>query len=127
MHFRVTSDTNSETRVGEVIYKISGPTRIFFEEKNYGSSIEGIGIVFMCRDPKLVFKQRIRFSKADRKLYVDIMMDYQEMVSALNDDIRATRMKEKLLNELPPIVMKYKFEDFNAALFFKDLKKLWQH
>jgi hypothetical protein len=122
MHFFITADSNYETRTGDVITKISGPMRRYFLEKDYGSSIEGIVIVFMCRDPKIAFKQRIRFSKKDKKLYMDTMMDYESMVSAPNDEARFNLIKEKLVMELPLIINKYKFPEFDQEKFILDLQ-----
>ena len=123
MHFFITADSNYETRTGDVIDKISGPTRRSFLEKDYGSSVQGIVIVFMCRDPKIALKRRIRFSKKDKTLYLDIMMDYQSMVSTSNDEARFNLMKEKMFVELPTILKKYKFPQFDQERFILDLQK----
>lgn len=122
MHFFITADSNYETRTGDVITKISGPVRRYFLEKDYGPSVQGIVIVFMCRDPKIAFKQRIRFSKKDKKLYTDIMMDYESMVSAPDDEARFNLMKEKLLSELPQVIKKYKFPEFDQEKLMIDLQ-----
>ena len=122
MHFFITSDSTEETRTGDVISRISGSVKKYFLEKNYGSSVEGIVIVFMCRDPKIAFKQRVRFSKKDKKLYIDIMLNYEFMLSALNDQARFNLMKEKLLTELSLIIKKYKFPEFDLEKFLFDLQ-----
>ena len=120
MFLRITADNNEETGVGDIVIKVSGPVRKFFENKNYGSSVSAIGVVLMCRDPKLDFTQRIRFAKEDKTLYADIMLNYESMVSA-DEKMRFKLVQKKIVNELPQIVEKYKFEDFNLEVFTKDL------
>lgn len=122
MHFRITSDSNWETRVGDVTTKISGPIRISFEEKSYGSSVNGIVVVLMCRDPKLAFKQRIRFAKKEKILFVDVMLDYRSMLSANDDKTRFNMIKEDLTNVLFSVIRKYKFANFDTSAFAKDLE-----
>lgn len=107
-----------------MITVISGPTRKYFLEKEYGSSIERIGVVFMCRDPKLTFKQRVRFSKRDKTLFADVMLDYQAMVTATNDEVRFNLMKEKLLTKLPAIIKNYKFPEFDNDEFTNNLQNI---
>ena len=43
---------------------------------------------------------------------MDIMLDYHEFV-AMTHEQRVTALCEKLLQEMPPIVRKYKFDDFD--------------
>jgi hypothetical protein len=121
MHLRITSDANVESGVGQVVDEISGPTRRHFVPKSYGGGLAGVGVVLMCRDPKLNFKRRIRLARKERTLYMDVMLDLTEMRAA-DHGKRNLIIRERLIGEIPAIVRKYSVEDFDAPRFEQDLK-----
>ncbi|SDG87524.1 hypothetical protein ACQ86K_29480 [Mucilaginibacter sp. P19] len=123
MKFSLLSDTNWETRVDKVLHTLSdfGYTE-FFEKRNYGTSLNGVVVVFMCRDPELNFKQRIRHSKKEKLLYMDIMLDYNEFIKIENDE-REKIITERLASETIAIIAKYKFDDFDLERFAADIKR----
>jgi hypothetical protein len=121
IRFLITADANSETGVGEAsIFMTSSGFYKFIEQQNYGLSLKGLCVIFMCRAPELEFKQRIRYSKKDQKLYFDLMLDYNQFVD-MSDEQRVSEMCIKLLEEMPPIVKKYKFSDFDLDKFMNNL------
>lgn len=128
MFFGITSDDNEGSGVGEVVGEISGPSRKHFEPRSYGDGVNGIGVVLMCRDPYLKFKRRIRFVKKDKKmpyfdktLYMDIMLDFPQM-RELSHEQRKTIILERLGDEIPTILRKYAFKEFDEPRFVDDLK-----
>jgi hypothetical protein len=120
-HLGITCDTNTESGVGKVVDEISGPTENHFVAKNYGLGLHGIGVVLMCRDPELNFKRRLRFSKKDKMLYMDIMLDLGQMRQA-EHGVRKKIVVERLGEEIPTVLSKYSIGDFDEARFVKDLK-----
>jgi hypothetical protein len=121
MHLRITCDANEESGVGQVVFKISGPTRRQFASKNYGIGLAGVGVVLMCRDPELNFKRRIRLARKEKKLFMDIMLDLAQMREA--DQEKRTRIiRERLAEEVPTVVGKYSIADFDKERFLADLK-----
>jgi len=121
MRFRVVSDSNVEAGLSEIsdgFYE--GGLRNYFSEK-YDDSGLNLGVVLMCRDPELNFKQRISFSKKDNTLYIDIMLDFEQM-SRADKHTRKRIVAEKLVNEVPQIIAKYKFKDFDLPRFSSDLR-----
>lgn len=74
----------------------------------------------MCRNPELNFKQRIRYTKKDQNLSFDLMLDYNQFV-VMTPDQRVSEMCKRLLEEMPPIVKKYKFPDFDLDKFMDNL------
>lgn len=111
--FHLITDTDSYSGVLEAKQKItSNKFYKLMESEFYGSSVSGIVIVLMCRDPDIIFKPRLRFSKKEKVLYMDIMLDYHKFVGMTHEQ-RVTALCEKLLQEMPPIVIKYKFDDFD--------------
>ncbi|TPG29772.1 hypothetical protein [Flavobacterium pectinovorum] len=124
MRFSITSDTNYETKVSDQV-TTQFPARevedwLYF--KNYGDDLVEIFIVLMCRSPEYNFKQRIRMDRKNKILYIDLMLDYHYFVSNINQDDRINNVANKIINEIPPIIKKYKLKDFNVDLFMKDLK-----
>lgn len=121
IRFSILSDSNSETGVLHAKQSItSNDFYKFIEKQDYGHSLKGLCVIFMCRSPDIHFKQRIRLSKKEQTLYMDIMLDYHEFVSMTHEQ-RISAMCQKLLEEIPPIVRKYKFPDFDLDKFMNNL------
>lgn len=121
IRFLITGDSNVETGVGEASRKMASTDFYkFMEKQDYGNSLKGLCVIFMCRDPQLNFKQRIRYTKKDQKLYFDLMLDYDQFI-VMTHEQRVSAMCKKLLEEMPPIVKKYKFPDFNLEKFMGNL------
>jgi len=121
--FNILADFYWESKVDKVLDRLSTiGYRRFFVEQYYGSSLEGITVVLMCQNPDLNLKQRIRFSKKEKKIYLDLMLDLNQFL--LIDQRQKERVAaEKLIEEIPVIISKYKLNDFNLPKFESDLKK----
>ena len=114
----ILADFYWETRIGDVLAILSkSKYRFFFSERTYGSSVEGIVVVLMCQP--LDLKRRIRFSKKEKILYMDIMLDYEQFMVITQNERNKIAIK-KLMSEVPEVLAKYKFEDFNYSKFQKD-------
>lgn len=121
MYFGITSDSWWETRVSDVLHKL--PIRKMHDEfcvKSYGSDVHGIFIVLTCDHPEYSYRQRIRFVKKEKILYADIMLDFDFFMNATQEQ-REQKAFHQILEELPIIISKYKFQDFNTKEFIKDL------
>lgn len=128
MKFDITSDTNYETKISDHV-TTQFPSRevedwLYF--KNYGSDLVDIFIVLMCRNPERNFKQRIRMDRKNKALYVDLMLDYDYFVSDITQEDRVNIVAKKIIEEVPPIVKKYKLRDFDLDLFMADLKEYFK-
>ena len=123
MRFFITCDSFWEAKVDKVLSTLyqTGYDR-FFEEQNYGTSLEGLTIVLMCQDPDLNLKQRIRMSKKEKKIYLDIMLDLPYFLEITQKE-REKIIVEKIISEVPPIIAKYKLDSFDLRKFEADLKK----
>jgi hypothetical protein len=121
--FFITSDAWWETKIDKVVEQInkSGLKKIL-ESKNYGDDLNEVSIILMCRDPKLNFKQRIKFHKKEKDLSFDIMLDMDQMIK-IDQDKRFEIVADKLVNEVPEIIDNYKFKNFDMKMFVNDLKK----
>jgi len=125
MEFGITCDIYWETRVDDFLDITNDKKNSivdYFNKKYFGEKPKGIFIVLMCRQPYLKFKQRKRYSKKDNILYLDIMLNYDEMINSektKRNEIIATN----IISELPIVLEKYKFSGFDLELFKKDLVK----
>lgn len=122
MRFFLTADYNWESKLDHAIKNLE--LRDFFAERKYGEDLSGgIGVVLMCRDPALDFKQRIRLSKKDQSLSMDVMLDLPFFVSATHAQRREVVAKS-LVYEIPRIVKKYRFTSFDVENFSSDLERI---
>ncbi len=117
----ITCDAWWESKVDKVLDDLADlGFRRFFEDKDYGGSVAGMGIIMMCEPASLNLKQRIRFSKEKKKLSMDIMLDLEQMMQ-LDHESRRRIIAEKIVTEVPLVLKKYKFKDFDLPRFSKDL------
>lgn len=121
--FNILADFYWETQIDKVLDSLSNTGyRRFFLDQDYGTSLDGITVVLMCQDPNLNLKQRIRFSKKEKNLYLDIMLDLPHFLEILQKE-REEIIVDKIITEVPQVIAKYKFKDFELVRFEKDLKK----
>ena len=120
MHLRLTGDTSAESGL-DPIFSWSEPTRKYFVSKHYGNGLLGVVVVLMCQDPALNLKRRVRFSKKEKKLYLDIMLDLNQIRTA-SPSARKRFVVERLSSEIPELLKKYRFLDFDEAKFVDDLR-----
>ena len=127
MRINILCDADWEAKIDKVLDNFSNlGYRRFFEERSYGCSLEGVTIVLMCQDPKLNLKQRIKHSIKEKKIYLDIMLDLLQMKS-IDQQQRNKIVADKIINEVSPIIAKYKFNDFDLVKFKEDLKKIFDY
>jgi hypothetical protein len=121
MRFFITYDADIPAGLDDVLNPLVDlGFKKYFAEKYYEDSGIEMAVVLMCRDPRWNFKQRIRFVKKDNCLYMDIMLDYEHMTTT-DTAGRKRYVAEKLVNEVPQIIAKYKFRDFDLKRFSSDL------
>jgi len=97
-----------------------------FMERQYNDLGTDIGVVLMCRQPYHRFKQRIRLSKKDNTLYIDLMLELDEM-APMPPTEKISFIARKMLVELPPIISKYRNLDFDVLRFSRDLREWFEH
>lgn len=122
MKLNILCDSDWESRVSSVLSQLSssGYHRLF-EERDYGIGLLGIVVVIMCRDPKLNFKRRVRFAKKEKHLYMDIMLNLDQMRQA-EPNVRKRTIIDRLAEEVPIVLHRYAIPDFDDARFLADFK-----
>lgn len=121
--FNILADFYWESKIDKVLDTLSETGyRRFFSEQYYGSTLNGITVLLICQDPSLNLKQRIRLSKKEKTIYMDIMLDLNQFLK-IEQKEREKIVVEKLINEVPVIIKKYRLEDFDILKFESDLKK----
>lgn len=121
--FNILADFYWDSKIDKVLDTLSETAyRQFFSEQYYGSALNDITVVLMCQDPNLKLKQRVKLSKKEKKIYLDIMLDLYQFLKVEQKE-REKIVVEKLINEVPAIIRKYRLEDFDILKFESDLKK----
>jgi hypothetical protein len=92
-----------------------------FEERDYGQGLVGVVVILMCRDPSLHFKRRIRFKKSEKMLYIDIMLNLDQMRQVEHME-RKKIVVQRLADEVPAILRRYSIPDFDEVCFVEDLR-----
>lgn len=117
--FQLLSDTDSESGILIAKQQItSNGFNKYITSESYGSDLNGIVIILMCRKPEIVFKKRLRLSKKEKVLYMDIMLDY-DLFNNMAFEQRITQICKTLLVELLQVLKKYKFQDFKSDELIK--------
>jgi len=123
MKFLILADCDIQSGIEEVL-RIIRKTNYnqFFKSQNYGDDIECVSIILMCRDESLNFKQRIRHSKKEKTIYLDIMLKLSEYIKASPEWRMKTTIKN-IFEELSRIIRKYKIKNFASEMFISDVLK----
>jgi hypothetical protein len=112
MNFGISAYSWWETKVADSLSLfVSENLKIFFS-KYYGSDLNDIFIVLMCRQPEHNFKERIRYIKKEKALYMDIILDFNLLIKSLQEE-RNQNVFAKLIKEVPDIIAKYKYRTIN--------------
>jgi len=123
MRFLITCDSDWEAKIDKVLDALYDTgCKEFFDKQNYGSSLDCVAVVLMCQNPALNLRRRIRQSKKEKTIYLDIMLDLNQFLR-INQKERNRIVAEKLVAEVPPIIAKYKLGDFNLSMFKSHLSK----
>jgi len=125
MDFFISCDANWEVRLDIILDALLElGYREHFGQKEYGSGLMGIAIILMCRNPDLNFKRRMRLSKKDKTLYMDIMLDFPEMMH-LDGNAKKKKALDLLIKEVPEALDKYNIIAFDKAKFLEDFHCLF--
>jgi hypothetical protein len=120
MRIDIVSDAHWESHIDKVVKVLSSSGyRDIFGPKDYGLGLRGISIVLMCRDPSLDFKQRIRFARKEKRLYIDVMLDLDEL-RQMSDQERERVVVSHLRDEVPSVIRKYSIRQFEYERFVAD-------
>jgi hypothetical protein len=123
MKLFISSDAHWESRLGQVLDELTDHKfRQHFEGQDYGTGLAGVSVIFMCRDPSYSFMRRVRFTKKDKNLHLDIMLDLPTMKAASPED-RKRVVAQPLFDEVPEVLVSYKIPDFNKDAFAVDLRR----
>lgn len=112
----VLADMNWESKIDHAL-KVLELTRSFDERNHdYGASLAKLCVIFMCRDPDLAFRQRIRYQKANCIFSMDIMLSLPEVV-VMSHPQRRRLLADCLLEQVPERLRRYRFAEFDHRAF----------
>ncbi len=122
MRFNILSDSDWQAKLSDSLAVLDKLGYFeYFSGRSYGEGLFGITVVFMCQAPSLNLKRRIRFSKKEKKLYMDIMLDLPTMINS-NKKQHQKIIVESLEHEVPAVLLKYEINDFDQSQFNEDLQ-----
>ncbi len=75
MQVIISGDSHFKSGISQVVEDLCGKTNSHFASRGYGSDMVRLGVILMCRDPNLKFQRRVRFSKREKTLYMDVMFE----------------------------------------------------
>jgi hypothetical protein len=123
MKLNILSDTNSESRVAEALAALPVlELRNYVAEQDYGEGLSCLLIGIICRNPELQFRPRVRFTRKDKTLSMDVMLHLPDMM-ALDDLGRTRAIAQRLSDQVPAVISKYEIQDFDDARFLADFEK----
>lgn len=117
MHVKILSDAEAESGILDVIVWLA-KTNYWeaFQQEDYGDGLENVSMFLICRDPGLGFRRRIRHLKKEKRIYIDVMLQVSKFTGA-SVKCRKEMVIESLLKDVPPVIRKYKVEDFECEKF----------
>ncbi len=122
LRLSILADVHWESRVDLVLNELSSfGFRQHFESKNYGSGLAGVSVILMCRDPSYSFKRRIKLSKKEMNLHMDIMLDLPTMKAASPEE-RKRIVAQRLFDEVPQVLSGYKIPNFDKDAFIAEFR-----
>ena len=123
MKLNILCDANSESRVAEALSALPVlELRNYVAEQDYGNGLSFLLIGIICRDPELGLRPRIRFTKKDKTLSMDVMLHLPDMMAL--DDLGRTRViAQRLSDEVPAVISRYAIQGFDAGQFLADFEK----
>jgi hypothetical protein len=126
MKLNILCDAHWESGLENISKELSSTGyRQAFASRDYGSDLNGIVIILMCRDPSLNFKQRIRLAKKEKILYLDIMLELDQMRQAKHE-ARKRIVAVRLAADVPAVLSKYQLANFDRIRFLEDFKSWLQ-
>ncbi|MCW0457418.1 MULTISPECIES: hypothetical protein [Xanthomonas] len=121
MKLDFTADYDWEARIDRIKSHYARNAEDFIH-RSYGSEVTTVSLLFMCRDPSIKFKRRVRFSSKSAEFYTDVMLDLPIIVP-LSMKEKMHYVSRELLQQLSEQLNKRKFKDFDHARFLNDLEK----
>lgn len=122
MKLFISSDAHFESGLGQVLDDLTDHGfRQYFQGRDYGRGLGGVSVIFMCRDPSYDFKRRIKHSKKERNLHMDIMLDLPTMKAASPEE-RKRIVAQRLFDEVPEVLSSYKIPDFDKESFIAEFR-----
>ncbi|MFT3669658.1 MAG: hypothetical protein QM795_14020 [Pseudoxanthomonas sp.] len=117
MDVRLAADCNWEAKLDHAMRTLAlAPV---FESKDYGSDLDSLCIVVMCRCEDLNFTQRIRYARKERALYVDVMLRLSDFVVASHAE-RRHMLAYALKHDVVEVLQKRRFRQFDVSAFASD-------
>ena len=124
MDCTILGDCDHDSGLPDVLLWLSCPEQEEAFARDYGEGLDSIVIDLVCSKHIVDVKPRIRHAKKEKRLYMDIILVYAEFVSATAERRKEIVLK-RLLEDVPRVVRKYKFSDFETEGFISDFNRYY--
>lgn len=123
MEFLLSGEIYADTGIAEFNIQLIDLFLDYFKTKNYSPGLDRVVLFFICR-PFGPYTQRRRYDPVRRVFMVDIMLDFQFVMSATNAEKK--RHYFEGFSQLYPILQRYKkkIKDLKLGELKQDLDKL---
>lgn len=121
MRVSILSDSNWEAKIDHATRRLD--ERRHFEALSFGTGVTGIAIILNARDPHLGHRRRERFSKAEKCLRFDVMLDLDQLIVSTHQQRRDIICKA-CLADLSSTLERRGFSDFDSKGFFSEFESM---
>jgi len=123
MKFLLSGEIYADTGIAEFNIALIDIFMKYFESKSYSPELEEIFLIFVCR-PFGPFTQRRRYDPVKRVFMVDVMLDFEFVMSANSAEKKKHYFES--FNQVYPILERYKkkIKGLKLEKFKKDLDAL---
>lgn len=120
MHFFIALEWGEDCGIKLLeMYPFREGIEAYFKDKYYGESLTSIRIILNALGYDV--KQRKRYKKDLKQLDYDILFDFFLIKNVPKEEKRKI-IRRQFIEITEQVLSKYKFEDFDKATFFNDLK-----
>lgn len=121
MKMFITSDADAQSGIGELVDTVSGPCWRHFQRFDFGDEVAGICVVLVCQPLSIGLKPRVSYSKKERQLYLDVMIDPAEVKRMPLSDFRHM-LFDRITNNISTVLAKYRLKEFRSNDFIEALR-----
>lgn len=121
MNFFITSETSYEVVTPDTL-DLENQLHKFFEDKNYGTTVDKISTIVICVSEKFEDLHPIRLPKMSKnKLIFEYKLDF-ETYKVMTDEERKKYIAVEYFNNIKAVFETKKIKGFDSKTFLNDLE-----
>ncbi len=124
MNYRNTFEIYWDTYIDKIFGAIEPLMKQHLQTKHYGEEVENLDTIVLCAP--LNYNRRKTFSRKEKFLYCDIIIDYNYYMSLADENKKKECIALYFLHDLQEL-SKFKPKGFVLADLIQDLKNLFEN